>query len=72
MLEGTEETPNYYWLKAHWPGSRLSLSLRPAVWNCSLWRGSQVPLSGASCGIYGPGFCCLIRTQKIKYFWGHI
>lgn len=27
VLEGTEETPNYHWLKTHWLGSRLSPSL---------------------------------------------
>lgn len=65
---GRDETPNYHWLKTHWLGSRLSPSLCPAVWKCS----SHIPLSGAWCGIYGPGFYCLIRTQKVRYFWGYI
>lgn len=72
MLEGTDETPNYCWLKTHWLGSRLSPFLHPAVWKCSLWGGSHVPLSRASCGIYSSGFYCLIRTEKIKHFWGYI
>lgn len=57
MLEGTEETPNYHWLKTHWLGSRLSPLLCPAVWKCSSH-------SWASCGIYGPGFYCLITDNK--------
>lgn len=72
MLEGTEETPNYPWLKTHWLGSRFSPPLCPAVWKCSHQGGSHIPLSGASCSIYGTGFYCLIRTEKIKYFWGYI
>lgn len=50
---GREETPNYHWLKTHWLGSRLSPSLCPAVWKCSLWGASHIPLSGALCDIYG-------------------
>lgn len=70
-LEGREETPNYHWLKLTGWAADCPHRSTLLCGSAALGRITRT-LSGALCAIYGPESCSLIRTQKIKYFWGYI